>query len=42
MQTTVIEPHKIILKKGTCIKDRWTKPKGIRIEGRRWRCVGWE
>ena len=25
---------------GTCIKDPWTKPKGRRIEGRRWRWGG--
>ena len=25
---------------GTCIKDPWTKPKGRRIEGRRWGWVG--
>ena len=23
---------------GTCIKDTWTKPMGVRVEGRRW---GW-
>ena len=26
---------------GTCIKEPWTKPKGGRIEGGRWRWVGW-
>ena len=26
--------------KWTCIKDPWTKPKGGRIEGRRWEWVG--
>ena len=25
---------------GTCIKDTWTKPKGGRIEGGRWGCMG--
>ena len=25
---------------GTCMKDPWTKPKGGRIEGRRWGWVG--
>ena len=25
---------------GTCIKDTWTKPKGVRIKGGRWRWVG--
>ena len=23
-------------RQGTCIKDIWTKSKGVRIEGRRW------
>ena len=26
---------------GTCIKDRWTKPKGGRIKGRKWGRLGW-
>ena len=25
---------------GTCIKNPWTKPKGVRIEGGRWGWVG--
>ena len=24
---------------GTSIKDTWTKPKGSRIEGGKWRCL---
>ena len=27
---------------GTCIKDTWTKPKGGKIEGRRWGLVDWK
>ena len=27
---------------GTCIKDTWTKPKGVRIEGGRWGWLGQE
>ena len=27
---------------GTCIKDTWTKPKGVRIKGGKWGWVGWE
>ena len=27
--------------KGTCIKDPWTKPKGVKMKGRRWGWVGW-
>ena len=26
---------------GTCIKDTWTKPKGVRIKGGRWRWLAW-
>ena len=26
---------------GTCIKDTWTKPKGGRIKGGKWRGLGW-
>ena len=29
-------------RQGTCIKDPWTKPKGVRIEGGRWVCGGGE
>ena len=27
---------------GTCMKDTGTKPKGGRIQGRRWGWLGWE
>ena len=26
---------------GTCIKDKWTKPKGVSIKGGRWGCMEW-
>ena len=26
---------------GTTIKDTWTKPKAVKIEGGRWGWVGW-
>ena len=28
--------------KATCIKDRWTKSKGVKIEGGRWQWMGRE
>ena len=27
---------------GTCMKDTWIKPKGVKIKGGKWGWLGWE
>ena len=45
MQATKGNIGKLCLKgegfSGTSIKDTWTKPKGDRIKGGKWRWLGW-